>query len=93
MKREYDIIFIISFMYFLCSPGWRPLANYDIIAIMYIYTIIGVGSEIYDFVLFALPAGEFGIVYKASLAPLNSRTDSRRVVAVKTLKGIYLISD
>ena len=67
------------------------MENYDIIAIMYNYNVIciGVGSEIYDFVLFALPVGEFGIVYKASLAPLNSRADSRRVVAVKTLKGTY----
>ena len=36
---------------------------------------------------FNLYAGEFGIVYKASLAPHNRGTDSRQVVAVKTLRG------
>ena len=31
--------------------------------------------------------GEFGIVYKANLAPANNTNDLARKVAVKTMKG------
>ena len=72
------------------QPAGDHWTRYRIILFV-LYTVVAVGSEIYDFILFALPAGEFGIVYKASLAPLNSRTDSRQVVAVKTLRGTYII--
>ena len=34
------------------------------------------------------PAGEFGIVYKADLASGHTHAGTKRVVAVKTLKGM-----
>ena len=36
-------------------------------------------------------SGEFGIVYKSTLEPLNEKRDSVITVAVKTLKGIKLM--
>ena len=43
--------------------------------------------------LFPSPPGEFGIVYKAALAPNDNTVGSEIRVAVKTLKGTEHKSD